>query len=61
MRPNPHIPQVTTDDLLGQLNFTAVADHDTYPDLEVFTQGVQSALDELARSVLTPAPLGRRH
>ena len=43
----------------NQLNFTAVADCDTYLDLEVFTHGVQSALDELARSVLTPAPFGK--
>jgi hypothetical protein len=61
----PIIGNVTLDvgvlSYAGQLNFTAVADHDTYPDLEVFTHGVQSALDELARSVLTPAPLGRRH
>jgi diacylglycerol O-acyltransferase / wax synthase len=39
----------------GQLNFTAVADRDTCPDVEVFAQGVRSALDELARSVLVPA------
>ena len=39
----------------GQLNFTAVADRDTCPDVEVFTQGVRSALDELARSVLVAA------
>jgi len=36
----------------GQLNLTAVADHDHCPDLEVFTQGVRSALDDLARSAL---------
>jgi WS/DGAT/MGAT family acyltransferase len=40
----------------GQLNLTAVADRDTCPDVEVFAQGVRSALDELARSVLMPAP-----
>jgi diacylglycerol O-acyltransferase / wax synthase len=40
----------------GQLNLTAMADHDTYPDVEVFAKGVQSALDELARSVLATAP-----
>jgi diacylglycerol O-acyltransferase len=39
----------------GQLNLTAVADRDGCPDLEVFTQGVRSALDDLARSVLVPA------
>jgi diacylglycerol O-acyltransferase len=39
----------------GQLNLTAVADQDTCPDVEVFTQGVRSALDDLARSVLMPA------
>jgi diacylglycerol O-acyltransferase / wax synthase len=39
----------------GQLNLTAVADRDGCPDLAVFTQGVRSALDDLARSVLVPA------
>jgi diacylglycerol O-acyltransferase / wax synthase len=39
----------------GQLNLTAVADRDACPDVEVFAQGVQSALDDLARSVLAPA------
>jgi diacylglycerol O-acyltransferase len=39
----------------GQLNLTAVADRGTCPDVEVFAQGVRSALDELARSVLVPA------
>jgi diacylglycerol O-acyltransferase len=39
----------------GQLNLTAVADQDTCPDVEVFAEGVRSALDELARSVLVPA------
>jgi hypothetical protein len=38
----------------GQLNLTAVADHDGCPDLEVFARGVHSALDDLARSVLGP-------
>ena len=42
----------------GQLNLTAVADRDGCPDVEVFAQGVRSALDDLARSVLVPA-LGR--
>jgi hypothetical protein len=37
------------------INFTAVADRDTCPDVEVFSQSVRSALDELARSVLVPA------
>jgi diacylglycerol O-acyltransferase / wax synthase len=31
----------------GQLNLTAVADRDGCPDVEVFAQGVRSALDEL--------------
>jgi diacylglycerol O-acyltransferase / wax synthase len=39
----------------GQLNLTAVADRDGCPDVEVFAQGVRSALDDLARSVLVPA------
>jgi diacylglycerol O-acyltransferase / wax synthase len=39
----------------GQLNLTAVADPDGCPDLEVFAQGVRSALEDLARSVLVPA------
>jgi diacylglycerol O-acyltransferase len=39
----------------GQLNLTAVADRDTCADVEVFAQGVRSALDELARSVLVAA------
>jgi diacylglycerol O-acyltransferase len=34
----------------GQLNLTAVADRDRCPDLEVFTQGVGSALDDLTRA-----------
>ena len=40
----------------GQLNLTAVADRDSCPDLEVFVQGVRTALDGLASSVLAPAP-----
>jgi hypothetical protein len=40
----------------GQLNLTAVADHGYCPDLEIFTHGVHTALDDLARSVLVPAP-----
>lgn len=39
----------------GQLNLTAVADPDGCPDLEVFAQGMRSALDELAQSVLVSA------
>jgi hypothetical protein len=42
----------------GQLNITAVGDQDACPDVEVFAQGVRSALDGLARSALVPA-LGR--
>jgi WS/DGAT/MGAT family acyltransferase len=42
----------------GQLNLTAMADQDTCPDVDVFAQGVRSALDELARSVLMPASWG---
>jgi diacylglycerol O-acyltransferase / wax synthase len=37
-----------------QLNLTAVADRDGCPDVEVFAQGVSSALDDLARSALVP-------
>ena len=40
----------------GQLNLTAVADHDHCPHLEIFTHGVHTALDDLARSALVPAP-----
>ena len=40
----------------GQLNFTAIADRDTCPDVEVFAQGVQRARDELARSPPAPVP-----
>jgi hypothetical protein len=39
----------------GQLNLTAIADQDTCPDVEAFGYGVRSTLDDLARSVLTPA------
>jgi diacylglycerol O-acyltransferase len=38
----------------GQLNLTAIADPDGCPDLELFAQGVRSALEDLARSVLVP-------
>jgi diacylglycerol O-acyltransferase / wax synthase len=40
----------------GQLNLTATADYDHCPDVEVFAHGVRSALDDLARSALVPAP-----
>ena len=40
----------------GQLNLTAVADHDSCPDLEIFTNGVRRTLDDLTRSVHAPAP-----
>lgn len=40
----------------GQLNFTAVADGEACPDLEVFTHGVQAALDALGQSVLAATP-----
>ena len=40
----------------GQLNFTAIADRDTCPDVEVFAQGMRRALDELARSLPAPVP-----
>jgi WS/DGAT/MGAT family acyltransferase len=39
----------------GQLNLATAGDHDSCPDLEIFTQGVRSALDDLARSALVPA------
>ncbi len=39
----------------GQLNLTAIADRDTCPDVEVFAQGVRSAIDDLAQSVLVAA------
>jgi diacylglycerol O-acyltransferase / wax synthase len=39
----------------GQLNLTAMADQATCPDVELFAHGVQSALDDLARSVLATA------
>jgi diacylglycerol O-acyltransferase / wax synthase len=38
-----------------QLNLTAVADRDACADVEVFAQGVRSALDELAQSALVAA------
>jgi diacylglycerol O-acyltransferase len=39
----------------GQLNLTATADRDVCPDVEVFAEGVRSALGDLARSALVPA------
>jgi diacylglycerol O-acyltransferase len=59
----------------GQLNFTAAADRDGCPDVDVFAEGMRSALDELAaagdsvtiaaRSTsaaeASPAQGGRRH
>jgi hypothetical protein len=44
----------------GQLNVTAVADRDSCPDVEGFAQGVRTALDELARSVLVLEVRGGR-
>jgi hypothetical protein len=38
-----------------QLNFTEVADRDSYPDTGVFTDRVQIAFDELAQPTLIPA------
>jgi hypothetical protein len=35
----------------GQFNFTAVADHDLCPDLEVFADGVRRSLGALERRV----------
>ncbi len=40
----------------GQLNLTTVADQDSCPDLEIFTDGVRRTLDDLTRSVHAPAP-----
>lgn len=34
----------------GQLNFTAAADRDACPDVEVFARGVRTTLDDLARA-----------
>ena len=36
----------------GQFNITVVADRDSCPDLEVFTQGVRAALQSLAETPL---------
>ena len=35
----------------GQLNLTAVADRDGCPDVDVFANGLRSALDKLTQSV----------
>jgi WS/DGAT/MGAT family acyltransferase len=52
----PIIGNVTLDvgvlSYAGQLNLTAMADQDSCPDLEVFTQGVRGDLDDLAHSTL---------
>ena len=37
----------------GQLNLTAVADADACPDVNVFAQGVRSALVRLAQPAVT--------
>jgi hypothetical protein len=38
----------------GQLNLTAVADHDHCLDLEIFTHGVHTALDDLGTGQTVP-------
>jgi hypothetical protein len=38
----------------GQLNVTAAADRERCPDVDVFVQGLQGALEELAQSSLAP-------
>jgi diacylglycerol O-acyltransferase / wax synthase len=43
----------------GQLNLTAIADWDSCPDLQVFAQGMQAALDDLERSVCHTEAMGR--
>ncbi len=43
----------------GQLNLTAAADRDSCPDVEVFADGVRSALDDLERSLLVPEMVDR--
>ncbi len=61
--PGPPVPPILGDMTLnvgvlsyaGQLNLTAMADQATCPDVELFAHGVQSALDDLARSVLATA------
>jgi hypothetical protein len=50
----PH-PVVAVMSYNGQLNITTAADMAGCPDLEVFTTGTRSAIDELARSVRAPA------
>jgi diacylglycerol O-acyltransferase len=46
---------VATLSYAGQLNLTAAADQDSCPDVQVFTDGVRRALDDLAQSALVPA------
>ena len=43
----------------GQLNLTAIADRDSCPDLQVFAEGMQAALDDLERSVCHTEAMGR--
>ncbi|MFE3229957.1 WS/DGAT domain-containing protein [Nocardia sp. NPDC059228] len=45
----------------GQLNFTAAADQDSCPDVDVFARGVRDALDDLEQPILgfeTGGPAG---
>ena len=39
----------------GQLNLTAAADQDSCPDVQVFTDGVRRAVDDLAQSARVSA------
>lgn len=39
----------------GQLNFTAVADPDACPDVDVFVRGLHKAVDEMAHTAALPA------
>jgi len=43
----------------GQLNLTAVGDRHRCPDVEVFAEGVRTALNDLARSASAPENGGR--
>ncbi|MGW5110157.1 wax ester/triacylglycerol synthase family O-acyltransferase [Nocardia sp. NPDC004123] len=43
----------------GQLNFTAAADQDSCPDVEVFARGVRDALDDLEHPILGSETGGR--
>jgi len=43
----------------GQFNITAVADRDSYPDLEVFAAGVREDLGTLTATIAGPARAGR--